>query len=485
MPAAICTRPHHRIWLLLLVLGPLAWPAPSAQANNFNDFKGLWVTRFDYRNGGPSTVRNIVNQAADLGITDVIFQVRGEADAYYDSLVEPRAERLSGTSWDPLQVAIDAAHARGVKLHAWVNVNTLWSTTTPPRTDTDILHPFHHTDPSFRVFDPSGEPEPLNPSFVQANSILPEWHEHVQNVAADIVSRYDVDGLHLDRIRWLGDTDWASLPHDERSRALFEAATGLDASSPRNGDAYRGFVRDRITDLVAGIHDTVKTVNADVALSAAVWRDPDVGANDVLQDYRAWLERDLLDIAMPMIYLSPSNDHLFAPNLANVLDIETNAKIAPGIGVFLHDEANGGPEFTVEQLQRLYDAETDGATLFAYSSFFRSGSLGVARQDAVKQFYESLLIPGDFDGDGAVDAFDLGIWQNGFGITSGATLADGDANGDGAVDAFDLAVWQLNFKGDVDVFSVPEPATAAMLVLATPWLMRRRARRPQAHQPGF
>ncbi len=458
--------------LLVVLCAGLAAPA---QAENFSDFKGLWVTRFDYRNGGPSTVQTIIDQAASLGITDVIFQVRGQGDAYYDSLYEPRAERLGG-SWDPLQTAIDAAHARGLKLHAWINSMPLWNGTTPPSTRTAIKHPFYHTNPSYRITDASGQPQPLNSSYVIANPILPEWHQHVQNVAGDIVGRYDVDGLHLDYIRWLGDAGWSSLPHDDYSHDLFAAATGLDAGNPAFTGQYRQFIRDRITDLVAGIRDTVKATNPHAALSAAVWRDPDVGSSQVLQEYRTWLEQDLLDIAMPMIYLSPSNDYLFDPNLANIMGIETNTKIAPGLGVYLHDYDNGGPQYTIEQLQKLYDAETDGATFFAYSSFFRSGGLGTARQNAVKEFYESLLIPGDFNGDGVVDGFDLGVWQTGFGITSGATLADGDANGDGVVDAFDLAIWQLNFKGEVDVFSIPEPGAAAAFTLLVPAIARRRRR---------
>ena len=101
---------------------------PSAFAQEFQDYKGLWVSRFDYRNGSASTVRNIVDNAASMGITDLLFQVRGHGDAYYNSSVEPRSNTLSGT-WDPLQVAIDRAQTHGMKLHAWINTMPLWSGT--------------------------------------------------------------------------------------------------------------------------------------------------------------------------------------------------------------------------------------------------------------------------------------------------------------------------------------------------------------------
>ena len=62
----------------------------GAQPHAFTDWRGLWVTRYDYRNGNADTVRQIVDNAASLGVTDLLFQVRGRSDAYYDSQFEPR-----------------------------------------------------------------------------------------------------------------------------------------------------------------------------------------------------------------------------------------------------------------------------------------------------------------------------------------------------------------------------------------------------------
>ncbi len=88
-------------------------------------------------------------------------------------------------------------------------------------------------------------------------------------------------------------------------------------------------------------------------------------------------------------------------------------------------------------------------------------------------------VPGDFDGDGDVDAFDLGIWQSGFGLAQGAAAADGDADGDGDVDAFDLGIWQVNF-GAGAALDVPEPVLAGLylggLVMAGLSRSRRRWR---------
>ncbi|MBN1853451.1 MAG: PEP-CTERM sorting domain-containing protein [Pirellulales bacterium] len=115
------------------------------------------------------------------------------------------------------------------------------------------------------------------------NPVLPEVHAHINNVVQDIATNYEVDGIHLDYIRYLPaptSTSFDRLPHDEISHQMFTAATGLDGSNPANVAAYRNFVEGRITDLVAGIKQTVDT--AEVAtdrineFTASVWRDPDI-----------------------------------------------------------------------------------------------------------------------------------------------------------------------------------------------------------------
>ena len=189
----------RRSCIILLVLFAQSSAAVFA---DFSDYRSLWVTRFDYASTNAATVNHIVDNAARLGITDLMFQVRGRADAHYNSNFEPRAQNLAN-GWDPLQTAIDRAHSHGIKLHAWINTMPLWQGTTPPLTGTTPPHPFYNNSPSYRIHDTAGNPQPLNSSYVIANPILPEWHTHVTNVVGDIVSQYDVDGVHMDYIRWL------------------------------------------------------------------------------------------------------------------------------------------------------------------------------------------------------------------------------------------------------------------------------------------
>ncbi len=362
----------------------------------FSDFRAIFVNRFEYAST-TSSINAIMQNAADLGITDVMFQVRGRADAFYNSAFEPKASNVPA-GFDPLQTAIDAAHSRGLKLHAWMNTMPIWNSTTLP---TSPNHVFYNTDPSFQIeyLDGSLEPPAGNGGgYSIANPILPEVHSHINNVVNDIASNYDVDGVHLDYIRYVSGNNFNNLPHDDQSHAMFLAATGLDGANSANSAAYKNFIEQRITALVGTLGNTVDAAETatgrTIDYSASVWRDPDVGEADYLQDYRTWLENDLLDIVMPMIYLNESNDHLFNPNLLNSLNVPSNSRVVPTIGTYLHTATDGGPELTVSQLQRANQLGADGAAFYGYSALFND-SLATARREAITEFYESLVpVPG-------------------------------------------------------------------------------------------
>ncbi len=414
--------------LWVLMVGLVSLSATRVQAE-FADFRGLWIDRYDYRSGGAAKVQSIVDDAVAWGFTDLIFQVRGQGDAYYNSNFEPKSSYASG--WDPLQTVIDAAHAEGLKVHAWMNTMPLWNGTSPPSTSTTIPHPFYH-NPSYRVMDLNGQYQSLQSGYVIANPISPDFHTHLNNVAGDIVSNYNIDGLHLDYIRYVGSIDHADLPHDPQSHAMFFAETGLDAANPSNVGAYQQYIRDRITDLVGGIRTTVKTTDASVDLSAAVWRDPDVATNSYLQEYRTWLENDLLDIAMPMQYLHAGTNYLLQPNIQNVMSIQTNALIAPGLGPYRHAQEGDSTDLITQQLQTIYNAGAHGSTMYDAGHLFNGTAYSNQQLANIKNFIDSTIQPDppppgggtivplvDFEADEGT--FNLGVTYSGsnFGINGG------------------------------------------------------------------
>jgi uncharacterized lipoprotein YddW (UPF0748 family) len=235
-------------------------PAPTITPLTGRRFAGIWVTRWDYQSAGD--VVAIFENAAELGATDVFFQVRGQADAYYESDLEPWGEELfrgrpaaqSHPGFDPLTLACAEAHRRGVRIHAWINVMPIWKGKTPPRSRD---HAFYRNT-EWLLRDRTGAPQPLTDHYITANPMRDSFRAHVGNVVDDIVSRYPVDGLHLDYIRFVSDTlpEGRVYPGDDWSVREFRSATGLDAW--QHPTAYRLHIREAITDVVREISTVVR-----------------------------------------------------------------------------------------------------------------------------------------------------------------------------------------------------------------------------------
>ena len=168
------------------------------------------------------------------------MQVRGRGDAYYDSRNEPRPPLLANqpASFDPLELMLERAHRAGLKVHAWVNVNLI-SDAQPPSARRHLVYPHPEWLMVPRpLAEDLGRMNPRDPEYLHRLSeyararsdrvegiFLSPIHkgavDHATKVIGDIASRYDVDGIHLDYIRF---------PNDE-----FDYSAGRSTSSaPRS-----------------------------------------------------------------------------------------------------------------------------------------------------------------------------------------------------------------------------------------------------------
>ena len=344
--------------------------------------RGIWVTRWDFRS--PEDVRTIVRNVAQAGFTDVFWQVRGQADAYYESRLEPWGELLfrdsnddttppsarearRGPGFDPLEIAVRESKRRGLRLHAWMNVMPLWKGTAEP---VDASHPLLART-AWRLRDDRGEPQALNEHYVIANPVLPSVQDHISAVARDIATRYDIDGLHLDYVRFVSEGlekgRWS--PGDAVSRALYRESRGLAADASVSPPAMRRWVRERITDLVERIADEARGARPGIMVSAAVWRRPDMAREQQLQDAVRWARMGTLDAVMPMMY--HDRDAAYRSALtAWTTALTRRGSVVPGVGAYKHTSGRQ----TAGQVNM--HAEDDRFVLFAYSALWRSAAPG-------------------------------------------------------------------------------------------------------------
>ncbi|MFZ5476028.1 MAG: glycoside hydrolase family 10 protein [Myxococcota bacterium] len=316
------------------------------------ELRGVWVDRWTY--GSVDDVEEIMAVSAAAGFNTVFFQVRGNADAYYDSAWEPWAKALSGTlgddpGWDPLQEAVTRGHAHGLEVHAYLNAFPLWTGTTPPAESSPRHAYLEH--PDWLVADEDGTPMALNSSYVWMSPGNPEVRQRLADVAADVVDHYDVDGVHLDLVRYPG----AQYSHDAVSEALYDGST-----------SWEDWQRLQVVEAVRGVYAV-----SDVPVTAAVWGiyedqwgwGTSEGRNDYYQDSRAFVAEGVLDANIPMVYWPVTDtpgDYLdFATLIADHVANSSGRHVYAGINA---------EDFTWEEevacIEAARDAGTRGFVIF-------------------------------------------------------------------------------------------------------------------------
>src|SRR5262245_26880979 len=148
--------------------------------------RALWVVR--HTMVSPESVRELVRRAKANGFTDLVVQVRGRGDAYYDSQIEPRAEDLASQpiNFDPLALAIDEAHLVGIKVHAWINIFLVANIERLPRAKDHLV--YKHPDWVMVPRGVAAEAHNLDP---KSPEYLDRIVEHTRN------NRTDLEGLFV------------------------------------------------------------------------------------------------------------------------------------------------------------------------------------------------------------------------------------------------------------------------------------------------
>ena len=344
-------------------VGATSDTAPSSSSRRVSETRGLWVVRSTLVH--PDSVRAMVARAADAGFNTLMVQVRGRGDAYYLGGIEPRAEGIQGgPAFDPLALAVREAHARGIEVHAWMNVHLISSAFVISRDPSHLVNArpgllavprelaseLYDVDPaSSRYFERLIAHAAADPGIegLYSSPSAPEVKERVYAVATDLVERYQIDGIHLDYIRYpSGAFDYSrgaldrfriwidgritddrrpqfTVPSEQDPLALVEAF-------PAPWDEFR---RSQITELVERIYVGVKRRRPDVLVSAAVFPDAQESFLHRYQDWEGWLRRGIVDVVAPMAY-NP-DDGLFAQAISHAAGIAGPERVWAGVGAYL------------------------------------------------------------------------------------------------------------------------------------------------------
>ena len=269
------------------------------------EFRGAWIQMINGQFQGMSRDQMQANLTHQLDVLQrchvntIIFQVRGEADAMYQSSLEPWTRFLSGQQgvapqplWDPLAWMVNECHRRGMELHAWINPYRAKTKTTK---ELAANHPARIHPERFISYD----------NQLIFNPGLKENRDYICTVVKDIVSRYDIDGLHIDDYFY---------PYPNGTRFDDEATFRQYGNGFTDlGDWRRFNVNLLIEQLYKTIHDTKPWVKFGVSPFGIYHNAKNGGVpgsntnglqnyDDLYADVLYWINRGWVDYNVPQIY---------------------------------------------------------------------------------------------------------------------------------------------------------------------------------------
>jgi uncharacterized lipoprotein YddW (UPF0748 family) len=354
--------------------------------------RALWVTRTTLTSA--ETIHQMVRAAEAAGFNTLIVQVRGRGDSYYSGTLEPRASDLAGKpAFDPLATVLEAAHASGLRVHAWVAVNLVSSSVSLPASrehviyrapewlmvprelaaemkKVDVRSPAYIGRLARWTRDHAAEVEGLYTSPVH-----PAAQAHAAAVVGELVQKYAVDGVHLDYVRFPNE----NFDYSPSAIALFKARIMPDLTSKERRDAaarealdpaaypnlfadrWNEFRRAGLTELVVKVRTAVKAARPGTLISAAVVPDAQLAADTRMQDWRGWLDRSLIDVLCPMAYTTETS--VFQQQIAAARAYAGHVPVWAGIGAYRLSASQ-----TVQHIATARELGAAGIILFSYDA---------------------------------------------------------------------------------------------------------------------
>jgi uncharacterized lipoprotein YddW (UPF0748 family) len=306
-----------------------------------HEFRAAWLTtvgNYDWppKNSTPdvqiSTLIGIIDMLKTLNFNVILFHIRPTSDAFYQSSLVPWSVYLTGTQgvypgYDPLQVAIEAAHERGMELHAWLNPYRIGSTSvTLAANHPAVIHPsWCIVYNNNRYLDPG----------------LPEVKDHLQDIVEEIIDNYDVDGIHFDDYFYPSGAKSTSNPFGFNDQATYNTyGAGLDL------DAWR---EKNVDDMVRGVSQIVRSLKPEVVFGISP-QGKHENSMTVYANSLTWMQNKWIDYLAPQIYWQIG--HATA-DFATVIRYWNNnsfgVPVIPGLAAYKYGDSDY-PAYTLSEL---------------------------------------------------------------------------------------------------------------------------------------
>ncbi len=340
---------------LITAAASVAQPLPK------KEFRGAWIAtviNLDWPTSRnltsaqqQSTLERLIDKLHAAGINAIFFQIRAESDALYDSPYEPWSYWLTGESgkapspfYDPLTFAVQEAHKRGMELHAWFN---------PFRANRNVSglgsYPF---DASHVTIQHPDWILTINNDIAIVDPGIPAARQYVIDVIADVVARYDIDGVHFD------DYFYPYPPNQIADQDLQSFTTYGGGFS-----SVADWRRDNINTFVREVHEQISAVKADMKFGISpfgIWRNGTpsgiVGLDAysvIYADAVTWMQSGWIDYLVPQLYWPFGDGQDYAKLAPWWVSVSNGRHIYPGHALYKSEPSTWQPPPGAE----LYGAE--------------------------------------------------------------------------------------------------------------------------------
>ena len=306
------------------------------------ELKAVWISYLEFSSTGyteeafTTYVEKMFDNVVNLHMNAVIVQVRPFGDAMYASSYFPWSKYISGTQgkdpgFDPLEIMIEAAHERGLEFHAWINPYRISTSSTDVKTLADsnqarkwLTDKSTTNDRNVLAFNGSLY---YNPASSQVRKLI-------VNGVKEIVTNYDVDGIHFDDYFYptLG-KNYATLFDAQEYKTYVKAQQDAGKTVKSIADWRRG----NVNTLIKSVYSTIKAVDPTVSFGVSPQGNIDNLMSDekLYVDIKTWLSKDgYIDYIAPQIYWTFENSICpFDDTLDRWLALRTNKKVSMYVGI--------------------------------------------------------------------------------------------------------------------------------------------------------
>lgn len=339
----------------IFLLAGTTWAAVDyASVDPVVEIRGIWIDAGAIPKTEQS-IRRMVRSYADAHFNMLLPETICRGYSIYPSTVIERDPRFAGAI-DPLPVIIDEAHKLGLEVHPWV-----WVFRAGYSADKGSILRAH---PDWAELDSNGRELSPNGGY-WLSPANPAARDYLARLYAELVGKYDVDGIHLDYIRYETEQK-ASYGFSPISTCLFGKQYGLDPANVRPGTLDQLFwikFRERqVNTFVQRIAIQTRSIRPRAVISAAVGQYPPEARVQLLQNWPNWAANKWVDLLVPMSY--ETDDARFGRLTSRQREaVDSYALLAEGIGVFVQKD----PAQTVAQIGISRQMGAFGQVLFAAS----------------------------------------------------------------------------------------------------------------------